>query len=377
MEAGAEATGAVEALAAATAVATGAAEALAVATVGVAATMEGAITEAVATEEAITAADAMGGEGVGTVAVMEDTAVLVYILHSLGIMGRRTIIIPIICPPPSLRPPRHRFTSNKAGHRKLHQAQVGDIAKIRRAIILISKNAPLAGSRSCRSPRAWNPTIGITVIIPEATTLMSGNVRQDGNRFSLSRNPKIKEGPKSMLKKLSIFSLTGLVLFGGCAMTPTGPSVLVLPGTGKPYEQFRSDDYYCRQMALMQTGGVTPQMAAAQSGLASAAVGTAIGAATGAAVGGGQGAAVGAGVGLAGGSMVGVGMAESTGSDTQQRYDYGYLQCMYAKGHKIPVWGKFTDQAGGAATQQTPTPAQQMPSLPPPPPNQPPPNGPY
>ncbi len=203
MEAGAEAeaTGAVEALAAATAaaealaVATGAVEALAVealaaATVGVATTMEGAITGAVGTEGAI-----MGGEGVGTVAVMEDTAVLVYILHSLGIMGRRTIIIPIICPPPSLHPPRHRFTSNKAGHRKLHPAQVGDIAKIRRAIILISKNAPPAGSRSCRSPRAWNQTIGITVTIPEATTLMSGNVRRDGNRFSLSRNPKIKEGP--------------------------------------------------------------------------------------------------------------------------------------------------------------------------------------
>ena len=172
-----------------------------------------------------------------------------------------------------------------------------------------------------------------------------------------------------MCKTLSIFFLTGLVLVGGCAMTPTGPSVLVLPGTGKTYEQFRSDDYYCRQIALMQIGGVTPQMSAAQSGLTSAALGTAVGAASGAAIGGGQGAAVGAGGGLAGGSMVGAGMAESAGSDTQQRYDYGYIQCMYAKGHRVPVWGKFTDQTGTTTMQKNPSP-----SLPPPSPNQPPPN---
>lgn len=168
-----------------------------------------------------------------------------------------------------------------------------------------------------------------------------------------------------MRKTRSIFFLAGLVAVGGCAIMPTGPSILVLPGTGKPYDQFRSDDFYCRQMALMQIGGVTPQRAATQSGVASAAVGTAVGAATGAAIGGGQGAAVGAGVGLAGGSLVGTGMAQSSGSDTQQNYDYAYIQCMYAKGHRVPVWGKFTDQTGISAPQQ--------PSAPPPPPNQPPP----
>jgi uncharacterized protein YcfJ len=151
-------------------------------------------------------------------------------------------------------------------------------------------------------------------------------------------------------------------------MTPTGPSMLVLPGTGKPYEQFRSDDFYCRQMALMQVGGVTPQVAAAQSGVGSAAVGTALGAATGAAVGGGQGAAVGAGVGLAGGSLVGTGMAENAGGGTQLRYDYAYVQCMYAKGHRVPVYGKFTDQTGVTNPQPQTT-------LPPPP-NQPPPAAP-
>ena len=173
-----------------------------------------------------------------------------------------------------------------------------------------------------------------------------------------------------MFKKKSTPSIVAMILFGGCSLTPTGPSVLVLPGTGKPYEQFRSEDYYCRQMAMMQIGDVTPQMAAAQSGLTSAAVGTALGAASGAAIAGGQGAAVGAGVGLAGGGLVGAGMAESTGNSTQQRFDYAYIQCMYAKGHKVPVWGKFTDQKG--------EPTQQQPSTTlPPPPNQPPPDTSY
>ncbi len=172
-----------------------------------------------------------------------------------------------------------------------------------------------------------------------------------------------------MHNNLTLVTLAGLVLFGGCATTPTGPSVLVLPGTGKPYEQFRSDDYYCNQIALMQLGGVTPQMAAAQSGLTGAVVGTAIGAASGAAIGGGQGAAVGAGVGLAGGGMVGAGMGQSAGSNTQQRYDYGYIQCMYAKGHRVPVWGKFSDQTGATTTQQSTSPPPPPPSI-----NQPPPS---
>ncbi len=145
---------------------------------------------------------------------------------------------------------------------------------------------------------------------------------------------------------------------------PTGPSVLVLPGTGKTYERFRADDYLCRQEALYQVGGVTPQAAAAQSGVAGAAIGTAVGAAAGAAIGGGEGAAAGAGTGLAAGSLVGAGAAGSSGYNAQQRYDFGYIQCMYAKGHRVPIWGSFTDQGGGVT---------QQPSYPPPPPNQPPP----
>ncbi len=168
-----------------------------------------------------------------------------------------------------------------------------------------------------------------------------------------------------MPKTLNI--IAGLMLAGGCASLPTGPSVLVLPGSSKTYEQFRGDDAICRQTAYFQVGGVTPQAAAVQSGVAGAAIGSAVGAAAGAAIGGGHGAAVGAGTGLAAGSMAGAGAAGSSALDAQQRYDYGYIQCMYAKGHRVPVWGHFTEE-GAKPPQQ---------AYPPPPPNQPPPPATY
>jgi hypothetical protein len=62
-----------------------------------------------------------------------------------------------------------------------------------------------------------------------------------------------------------------------------------------------------------------------------------LGAAAGAAINGGHGASVGAGTGLALGGLSGAGAADQSASQLQQRYDIGYEQCMYAKGHRIPV----------------------------------------
>ena len=67
------------------------------------------------------------------------------------------------------------------------------------------------------------------------------------------------------------------VLLTGCATIPTGPSVMVLPGAGKAFEQFQVDDALCRQWALQQTG-IGPGDAATESGVASAVIGTVIGA---------------------------------------------------------------------------------------------------
>ena len=138
---------------------------------------------------------------------------------------------------------------------------------------------------------------------------------------------------------------------------------MVLPGTGKNFDQFRIDDVDCRQYASLQAGG-TAQQAQVDSGVKSAAIGTAVGAAAGAAMGGQSGAATGAGVGLVMGSAAGASSADMSARGMQRRYDNGYIQCMYAKGHKVPVAGRIMSQQ---PARQTPPPP------PPPPPSSPPP----
>jgi hypothetical protein len=132
--------------------------------------------------------------------------------------------------------------------------------------------------------------------------------------------------------------------------------VLVLPGTGKNFDQFRGDDMVCRQFAQEQLSGSTPNQAAASSGVNSALVGTIIGAAAGAAINGGHGAGVGAGTGLAFGSLAGAGAGEGSALGVQQRYDFGYQQCMYAKGHRVPVASRYTTDSHVSAYPPPPPP---------------------
>ena len=136
-----------------------------------------------------------------------------------------------------------------------------------------------------------------------------------------------------------LFLLVSTTTLSACTSFPTGPGMLVLPGTGKSFDQFRFDDVDCRQYASAQIGGKTANDAAIDSGVKSAVIGTAVGAAAGALIGGRNSAGVGAGSGLLMGSMVGTGTAESSGRVLQQRYDFGYQQCMFAKGHRIPIQG--------------------------------------
>ncbi|MDT8364670.1 MAG: glycine zipper family protein [Nitrosomonas sp.] len=169
--------------------------------------------------------------------------------------------------------------------------------------------------------------------------------------------------------RLSVLSLT--VVLVGCVHVPSGPSVMVLPGNGKNFDQFRSDDFMCRQFASQQTDHNTPRSAAISSGAESAAIGTALGAIAGAAFGGGRGAAIGAGSGLLAGGLAGSGSAQSSSSISQERYDVAYIQCMYASGHQVPVSARFNNQ--GASRYQAPV---QQPSnryIPPPPRGNPPP----
>ena len=144
-----------------------------------------------------------------------------------------------------------------------------------------------------------------------------------------------------MAVRKTIVLVGALLLSAGCATVPTGPSVMVLPGTSRSFEQFQGDDVVCRQWALQQTG-TTPSETGAINTMTGATVGTVVGAALGAAIGaaaGGPalGAAIGAATGLFGGTAVGAGNAYGAGLSVQSRYDIAYMQCMYAKGNQIPV----------------------------------------
>src|SRR5262245_59271567 len=148
-------------------------------------------------------------------------------------------------------------------------------------------------------------------------------------------------------------------LVGGCASAPTGPSVMVLPGLGKSFEQFNADDAVCRQWGLQATGR-SPAEAATTSSGTSATAGTAIG--------------------DAGGPASGATAAPSTGGTTysgqegQWRYDMAYQQCMYSRGHQIPgvPAGYRGVSAPAPSPALTPKPLDSS-AIPPPPPGPPPP----
>ncbi len=176
----------------------------------------------------------------------------------------------------------------------------------------------------------------------------------------------------------NIFSFLMIVALVGCATIPSGPSVMSLPGTGKSFDEFRVDDAVCRQFAYEQAGGMSGQQAAQNSAVSSAVVGSALGAAAGAAIGSasgqmGAGAAIGAGSGLLLGSAVGSSYAYHSYYEAQRRYDNAYMQCMYAKGNRIPVYGGYSGgysaparSASGRWTTPPPPPA----GYPPPPPEE-------
>src|SRR5208283_2584645 len=89
---------------------------------------------------------------------------------------------------------------------------------------------------------------------------------------------------EDMIKhKLNIFLFVMMfVVLNGCATVPTGPRVMVLPGPGKPFDQFQVEDATCRQWARLQIGQSPQEW------------------------------------------------------EAQRRYDIAYQQCMYANGNVIP-----------------------------------------
>jgi outer membrane lipoprotein SlyB len=138
------------------------------------------------------------------------------------------------------------------------------------------------------------------------------------------------------LSKLILGAILAVVLTG-CASIPVGPSVMVMPGPGKPFDQFQADQAICMQFAQQQIG-VNPNEVAQKQVLTGAATGAVLGAATGALVGHGydRTTASMAGAGLLFGTAAGAGAAGQSTMTLQRRYDIAYQQCMYAKGNQVP-----------------------------------------
>jgi hypothetical protein len=101
-----------------------------------------------------------------------------------------------------------------------------------------------------------------------------------------------------ILKIYRPLALLAASLLAACVHVPAGPSMMVsvLPSLGKDIEQFRNDDYLCRQFAHEQVSGISANKTAAWI--------------------------------------------------VQQRYDFSYLQCMYAQGHRIlPADGQVLEDS--------------------------------
>lgn len=169
-----------------------------------------------------------------------------------------------------------------------------------------------------------------------------------------------------MTSRLSVLAMLLLLVLGGCATMPAGPSVMVLPPPGKPFEQFQADDAACRQWAAQQIG-VSPQETAnknvATGAVAGAAIGTGLGAAIGAAAGHvGTGAAIGAATGLLAGTATGANAGQAYGWQAQRQYDMAYVQCMYAKGNEVPGMTRRVRQVAPPPPPDLSAPEDQDPS---------------
>jgi hypothetical protein len=169
-------------------------------------------------------------------------------------------------------------------------------------------------------------------------------------------------------KAATLLAATALSL-AACATTPMGPTVNVLPGPNKPFDQFQADVASCKSYAESQVAGQAE--AANNQAVGTAVVGTLLGAGLGAAVGGGRGAAIGAGAGAVGGTAIGANGSERGEYAIQRRYNNAYSQCMYGHGNQVPGYAATPVYVPVAPVYAAPPPAYPPPPpgyAPPPPP---------
>ncbi len=130
-----------------------------------------------------------------------------------------------------------------------------------------------------------------------------------------------------------------LAMLVGCAETPMGPTIPVMPGPNKPFDAFQTDQLVCKNYAEQQVQGQAEN--ANNRAVGGAVLGTVLGAGLGAAVGGaygnaGAGAAIGAASGVGVGTLYGADASTRAQWSIQQQYDNAFAQCMYSKGNQVP-----------------------------------------
>jgi uncharacterized protein YcfJ len=125
-----------------------------------------------------------------------------------------------------------------------------------------------------------------------------------------------------------------MLLLAGCAETPMGPTVMVMPPPGKPLDVFATDQAVCRQFAEQSVAGQAQN--ANNRAVGAAALTTVLGAGLGAAIGGGRGAAIGAGAGALGGTGIGASTSSNAQMSIQDQYNIAYAQCMFSRGNQVP-----------------------------------------
>jgi hypothetical protein len=135
------------------------------------------------------------------------------------------------------------------------------------------------------------------------------------------------------------FSFAAAALLAGCAATPMGPTVQVMPGPGKTFDAFQADNLNCKYFAQQQVQGQAD--AANHRAVGTALLTTVLGAglgAAGGALGGdaGGGAALGAGLGAGTGTAIAAGNNANDQMGIQAQYDNAFSQCMYTKGEQVP-----------------------------------------
>ncbi|MHB8744552.1 MAG: hypothetical protein ACYC9L_15720 [Sulfuricaulis sp.] len=138
----------------------------------------------------------------------------------------------------------------------------------------------------------------------------------------------------------SVLGVALTVALAGCASVPVGPTINVMPGPGKPFDQFNADNAVCREYASQQLGA-NPNEVARNQVLTGALAGATLGAVSGEIMGHGRSGAPQsmAGIGLLMGSAVGAGAAGESSDNLQHRYNLAYAQCMYSKGNQVPGYG--------------------------------------